>query len=116
MITFGAYVNIQEFAYRNMRANAKLHYDDILLQASDRGYITIRKHTLYSKFNDIAKWLIAFGSYMKAILIIYYKREAELNVYRNHISNLCIKYKFTAVMAYNEDRQLALAIDRDTTL
>lgn len=115
-IAFGAYVDIQEFGHKNMRANAKFYHEEILLQASEGGYITIRKRPAYNKFNDIADWLMAFSSYMEAILIIYEERESELNFYRNHISNLCIKYEFNAIMAYDEDCRLTLAMDRDTTL
>lgn len=86
-IAFSSYVDLQEFAYRNMKAIAKSHHEEILLQASDGGYITIQKRMMYNKFNDIAEWLMAFGSYMEAVLIIYEERESELNFYCNHISN-----------------------------
>ncbi|RIB03676.1 hypothetical protein C2G38_2049074 [Gigaspora rosea] len=115
-IAVGAYVELQEFAYKNMKASAKFHYEELPLQTSEGGYQTIRKRPTYNKFSDISEWILAFRSYSEAVLIIYEDREQELNFYCDHINNLCIKYDFTAVMAYDEDHRLALVMDRNTTL
>lgn len=115
-IAFSAYIELQEFAYKNMKASAKFHHEELPLQTSEEGYLTIRKRLTYNRFNDISEWILAFRSCAEAVLIIYKDREQELNFYCDHIKNLCIRYDFTAVMAYDEDRHLALAMDQDTTL
>ncbi|CAG8833861.1 20945_t:CDS:1, partial [Cetraspora pellucida] len=107
---------LQEFAYKNLKTNIKFHQDETLLQMVEWGLISVRKRNTYSKFSDISEWLLAFRSYMEAILIMYKDREHELNFYHDHISTLCTKYEFTAVMVYEEDQRLALTMDRESTL
>ncbi|CAG8452775.1 9879_t:CDS:2 [Cetraspora pellucida] len=82
-IAFGTYAELQEFAHKNIKANMKYLHDDSPLQISEG-----------------------------AILILYDIREQELNFYRDHISTLCTKYEFSAVMSYDEDRRLELTMNR----
>ncbi|CAG8614911.1 16084_t:CDS:2 [Dentiscutata heterogama] len=42
-IAFGSYIELTEFAYKNIKESAKYHHDDLPLQASEGGYIAIRK-------------------------------------------------------------------------
>ncbi|RIB27620.1 hypothetical protein C2G38_2029197 [Gigaspora rosea] len=53
---------------------------------------------------------------MDAVLVIYEIREQELNMYRDHINELCMRYEFTAVLRYDEEQRVALVMDRDSTL
>ncbi|CAG8663531.1 7207_t:CDS:2, partial [Dentiscutata heterogama] len=53
--TFGSYIELTEFAYKNIKASAKYHHNDLPLQASEGGYIAIGKQPTYNKFNDIFK-------------------------------------------------------------
>ncbi|RIB17453.1 hypothetical protein C2G38_2313763 [Gigaspora rosea] len=62
------------------------------------------------------EWLLAFKSYMDAVLIIYPAREQELNTYRDNINMFCVKHDFSAVAVYDEDKRLHLTINQDTTL
>ncbi|RIB03199.1 hypothetical protein C2G38_2049453 [Gigaspora rosea] len=62
------------------------------------------------------RWLLAFKAYMDAVLVLYENREQELNAYRDHINELCIKHDFLAVLGYDEDQRIALIMNRDITL
>lgn len=53
---------------------------------------------------------------MEAVLVLYSNREQELNYYRDHISTMCTKYEFSAVMSYDEDRRLEITMNHDSTL
>ncbi|CAG8819898.1 567_t:CDS:2, partial [Cetraspora pellucida] len=92
-LAFGSFVNLHEFIHKNLIDSAKEMNDDTTLETSD-----------------------AFKAYMDAVLMLYENREQELNTYRDHINELCIKYEFTAVMEYDEDHRVALVTDRDSTL
>ncbi|RIB26093.1 hypothetical protein C2G38_2270802 [Gigaspora rosea] len=115
-IATGNYVDLAEFGYKNLKANMKYNDDEHSLQTSENGIIAVRKCSHPQKFTDIAEWLLAFRAYMEATLIIYDLREQELNAYRDHINTLCVKHKFLAIAAYNEDRRLHLTTNRDLTL
>ncbi|RIB23858.1 hypothetical protein C2G38_2032377 [Gigaspora rosea] len=85
-------------------------------RSADGGAIYIRKRKRNAAFENISEWLLAFKAYMDAVLIIYENREQELNTYKDHINELCMKYEFAAVMRYDEERRVALVMDRDSTL
>ncbi|CAG8792176.1 16518_t:CDS:2 [Gigaspora margarita] len=76
-IVYGLYIDLQEFAYKNLKSNIKCPHDETLLQISDGGFI--------SKF--------ANATHM-----------ASSTIYPN------------AVMVYDKECQLALAIDWDSIL
>ncbi|CAG8714272.1 4468_t:CDS:2, partial [Ambispora leptoticha] len=78
--------------------------------------ISIKRHSCHTAFADISEWLLAFKAYIDAVLIIYENREQELNTYRDHISELCLKQSFYTVMSYDEDRRVTLVTNRDSTL
>ncbi|CAG8768409.1 2070_t:CDS:2, partial [Ambispora leptoticha] len=101
-IAFGSFVDLQEFTQKNLISNVKQMNEDTW------------KYSI--SFGSISEWLLAFKSYMDAVLILYENREQEINTYRDHIYELCTKYKFSAVMGYDEDRRIALVINRDSTL
>ncbi|CAG8789714.1 10410_t:CDS:2, partial [Cetraspora pellucida] len=92
--------------------------------------------TLLYKPNISAKlWkAIAFGSYVNLQEFLYKnllasmkenddepvlqstKGEQELNNYRDHVNELCLKQNFYAIMSYDEDRKVTLVTNQDTTL
>ncbi|RIB18397.1 hypothetical protein C2G38_2184699 [Gigaspora rosea] len=77
--------------------------EDTVLQTSEGGVVIIKKQKQNILLENISDWLIAFKAYMDAVLIIYGNRELELNTYWDHINELCATYKFSAIMAYDED-------------
>ncbi|CAG8643192.1 1999_t:CDS:2 [Dentiscutata erythropus] len=89
----------------------KNNEEDHTLLTTESGTITLRKYNWSQKFTDIAEWLLAFKSYMKAILVIYNIREQELNTYRDYISTLCIKQEFVVVINYDENRHIHLTMN-----
>ncbi|CAG8458972.1 22447_t:CDS:2 [Cetraspora pellucida] len=115
-IAFGSYADLHEFTHKNIKLFLKNNDEDQTLTTAEEGTIAIRKRNQSHKFNNISEWLLAFKSYMDAVLIIFDTREQELNTYRDHINSLCIKQEFDAVLTYDEDRRLHLTINRDTTL
>ncbi|RIB15551.1 hypothetical protein C2G38_2092905 [Gigaspora rosea] len=115
-LVFGSFINLQEFAYKNMVDNVKYMEEDTVLQTADNGVISVKKCPRNNTFQNISEWLLAFKSYMDAVLILYENCEQELNTYRDHINELCIKYEFLAVLGYDENRRIALVMNRDSTL
>ncbi|CAG8562293.1 21425_t:CDS:2, partial [Cetraspora pellucida] len=115
-IALGMFVDLQEFVHKNLVNNVKQMNEDSTLQTLDGGILTIKKRRQNATFENILEWLLAFKAYIDAVLIIYDNQELELNTYRDHINELCIRYRFSAVMSYDEDRRIALVINCDTTL
>ncbi|CAG8539498.1 14107_t:CDS:10 [Dentiscutata heterogama] len=95
-IAFSQYINLQEFIYKNLINNIKQANEETVLQAAEGGVIAIKKQKQSTTFDNISEWLLAFKAYMDAVLIIYENCEQELNTYRDHINELCTKYKFSA--------------------
>ncbi|CAG8594064.1 17551_t:CDS:2 [Gigaspora margarita] len=54
-IAFGAYIDLQEFSYKNIKANVKYLSEDTPLQVSNGGYISIQKCNIHGKFYDISE-------------------------------------------------------------
>lgn len=115
-LAFGSFINLQEFAYKNMVDIVKYMDEDTVLQTSENGIISVKKRPRNNTFQIISEWLLAFKSYMDAVLILYENREQELNTYRDYINELCIKYQFSAVLAYDKNQRIALVMNRDSTL
>ncbi|CAG8621131.1 13909_t:CDS:2, partial [Cetraspora pellucida] len=115
-LAFGSFVNLHEFIHKNLIDSMKEMNDNTTLETSEGGMISIKKRKHNTTFGNISEWLLAFKAYMDAVLMLYKNREQELNTYRDHINELCIKYEFAAVMEYDEDRRVALVMDRDSTL
>ncbi|RIB27508.1 hypothetical protein C2G38_2137789 [Gigaspora rosea] len=115
-VALGAFVNLHEFMQKSLIDSTKDMNDDTALEMIDGGAIYIRKQKRSAVFENISEWLLAFKAYMDAVLIIYENREQELNTYRDYINELCVIYKFAAVMRYHEERRVALVMDRDSTL
>ncbi|CAG8771150.1 12712_t:CDS:2 [Cetraspora pellucida] len=115
-LAFGSFMNLHEFIYKNLIDSAKEMNDDTTLETSEGGMISIKKQKCNTTFGNISEWLLAFKAYMDAVLMLYENHEQELNTYRDHINELCIKYEFAAVMEYDEDHRVALVMDRDSTL
>ncbi|RIB26426.1 hypothetical protein C2G38_2138292 [Gigaspora rosea] len=110
-IAIGFYVDLNEFGYRNLKANLKNNDDEQTLHTTEGGIIAIRKRSHPQKFTNIAEWLLAFKSYMDSVLIIYPMREQEFNTYRDNINTLCVKHDFLAVASYDKDKRLYLTIN-----
>ncbi|CAG8500198.1 12768_t:CDS:2 [Dentiscutata heterogama] len=104
LLAFSSFINLQDFVYKNIVDYVKYEGEEAVLQTSESGSISIKKCTHNTAFRDISEWLMVFKAYMEAVLILYENREQELNTYRDHINELCMKYEFTAVMRYDEDR------------
>ncbi|CAG8526072.1 21760_t:CDS:2 [Dentiscutata erythropus] len=51
-----------------------------------------------------------------AVLVIYENRKHKLNAYVDHISKLCLRHSFHAVMSYDENHRVILVTNRDSTL
>lgn len=115
-IAFGAYIDLQEFFHINIKANVKYLSENTPLQVSKGGYISIWKQNIHRKFYDISEQILVFRSYIEAILILCSNRKQVLNYYHNHISTMCTKYEFSAVMSYDKDRQLEITINHDLIL
>lgn len=96
--------------------NVKAMNEDMVLQTLEGGVVTIKKWEQSTVIKNLSDWLIVFNAYMDAVLIIYGNRESELNTYWNHINELCTKYKFSVVMAYDEDQKIALVMNQNSTL
>ncbi|RIB05488.1 hypothetical protein C2G38_2253785 [Gigaspora rosea] len=115
-IAFGSYVNLQEFSYKNLLITMKEAEDDPVLQSTEGGSISIKKRPRHTAFSDISEWLLAFKSYMDAVLVIYENREQELNGYRDHINELCLRQSFHAVMAYDKNCRVTAVTNHNSTL
>ncbi|RIB18852.1 hypothetical protein C2G38_2036547 [Gigaspora rosea] len=115
-VAFGSHVNLQDFTYKNLLSSIKEAEDEHILQSAKGGTISIKRRSYHTIFADISEWLLAFKAYMNAVLIIYENREHELNAYRDHISKLCLRQNFHAVMSYDEDRRVTLITNWDSTL
>ncbi|CAG8529143.1 2180_t:CDS:2 [Cetraspora pellucida] len=113
-IAFGLYTNLQEFSYTNLLDNIKKAKDEPTLQSTEGGTISVKRWSQHTVFNDISEWLLAFKAYMDTVLVIYENREQELNTYRDHINELCLKQSFHAAMFYDEDRRVTLVTNRDS--
>lgn len=112
-LAFGSFINLQEFSHKNIIDNVRHMGEETVLQASDGGAISIKKRSRGSGFQNISEWLLAFKAYMDAVLILYENQEQELNAYRDHINELCVKHDFSAILGYDEDRRIALVMNRD---
>ncbi|RIB25153.1 hypothetical protein C2G38_2278093 [Gigaspora rosea] len=115
-VSLSAFVNLHKFMQKSLIDNAKEMNNDIALELADGSAIYIRKQKCTAAFKNISEWLLAFKAYIDAVLIIYEHHEQELNIYRDHINELCVRYKFTVVMRYDEKQRVALVMDRDSTL
>ncbi|CAG8741929.1 17921_t:CDS:2, partial [Cetraspora pellucida] len=100
----------------NLVNNIKQMNENTVLQTSEEGLLNIKKQKQNFAFKNISEWLLAFKAYMDEVLIIYDNWEQELNSYKDHINELCIRYKFSAIMGYNEDCRVVLVMNQNTTL
>ncbi|CAG8763481.1 14769_t:CDS:2, partial [Gigaspora margarita] len=115
-IALGLFADLQKFAQKNLMNNVKAMNEDTVLQTSEDGVVMIKKQKQSTVIKNISDWLIAFKAYMDTIFTIYGNCKSELNTYRDQINELCTKYKFSTVMAYDENQKIALVINRDLTL